>query len=177
MNVGWPTHHGCTLLNGSLDCSLFCKDSLHLVEQGNIKLATSIVSTLTAQNNQINFLFKIHNKFYSSVSRQSVPATISFSFKEDDFPLLTNVGWPVAKCGNCSNHVTARSIVVLSNVNEIVNCLGQVMSSNVCSSNVSKQNACNVSSVSISKIVAPLTVSKLVYSTIVSKVISVTRVM
>ena len=175
MNVCWPTDHGWTLLNGSLDCLLFCKDSVHLVEQGNIKLATSIVSTLTAHNNQINFLFKIHNKFYSNVARKSVPATISFSFKEDDFPSLTNAGWPVAKSGNCSNHVTARSIVVLSNVNEIVNHLCQVMSSNVCSSNVGKQNACNVNSVS--KLVEPLTVSKPVYPTIVSKVISVTRVM
>ena len=40
--------HEWTLLNGFLDCSLFYKDSLHLVQQGNVKLAKSIVSTLTA---------------------------------------------------------------------------------------------------------------------------------
>ena len=51
--------------------------------------------TLTAQNNQVNFSFKIRNKLYSDVSKQSVPATFSFSFKEDDFPPLTNVGQPV----------------------------------------------------------------------------------
>ena len=35
--------HGWNLPNGSLDCFLFYKDSLHLVEQGNFKLAKSIV--------------------------------------------------------------------------------------------------------------------------------------
>ena len=81
---------------------------------------------LTAQNNQINFSFKNCNTLYSDVSKQSVPATISFSFKEDffppedDFPPLTNVFRPVSKSGNCSNHVAARSIVVLSNVSGYV---------------------------------------------------------
>ena len=102
--------HGWTLLNGSLYCSLFYKDSLHLAEQGNVKLAKSIVSTLTAQNNQINFSFKFRKTLYSDVSKQSVPATISFSFKEDDFPPLTSVFRPVSKS------VAARSIVVSSNV-------------------------------------------------------------
>ena len=37
--------NGWTLPNGSLDCFLFHKDSLHVVEQGNDKLAKSIVST------------------------------------------------------------------------------------------------------------------------------------
>ena len=57
---------------------------------------------------------------YSDVSKQSIAATISFSFKEDGFLPLINVGRPVSKSGNSSNHVTARSIVVSSNVNEIV---------------------------------------------------------
>ena len=48
-----------------------------------------------------------------------------FSFKEDDFLPLTNVGRPVSKSGNCSNLVTARSIVVASNVSEIVKRLYQ----------------------------------------------------
>ena len=85
-----------------------CKDPLHLVEQGNVKLEKLTVSMLTPQINQMNF--------YSDISKQSVPASISFSFKEDDFPLLTNVCRPVSKSGNCSNHVNARSIVVSSNV-------------------------------------------------------------
>ena len=78
--------HGWIPTNGSLDCSLFYKDSLHFVELGNGKLAKL---TLTAQNKQINFLCKNRNILCSDVSKQSVPATISFSFKEDDFPPLS----------------------------------------------------------------------------------------
>ena len=36
-----------TPANGSLDCSLFYKDLLHLIEQDNAKLAKSITLTLT----------------------------------------------------------------------------------------------------------------------------------
>ena len=35
--------HGSTLSNASVDCSLFYKDSIHLVEQRNIKLTKLIV--------------------------------------------------------------------------------------------------------------------------------------
>ena len=120
------------------------------------------MSTLTAQNNQINFLFKIRNTLYSNFSKkQSFPTAISFSFNEDDFPPLTNVT-------NCSNHVIARSIVVSSNISGTVKRLYQCKSvKTVCSSNASKQNVCNVSSVS--KPVEPLTAIKPVCSTIVSK--------
>ena len=38
---------GWTHPNRSLNCSLFYKDSLHLFEQGNVKLAKSTLSTLT----------------------------------------------------------------------------------------------------------------------------------
>ena len=120
------------------------------------------MSTLTAQNNQINFLFRSCNKLCSDVSKQFVPATISFSFKEDDFPPLTNVFRPVSKS------VAARSIVVLSNVSGHVKRFYQYKPVKaVCSSNVSKQNACNVSSVS--ELFKPLTVNKPVCLTIVSK--------
>ena len=46
--------HGWTLANGSLDCSLFYKDLLHLIEQGNVKLAKSIALTITSLYNHIN---------------------------------------------------------------------------------------------------------------------------
>ena len=81
--------HGWMLTNGPLDCSLFYKDSLHFVEQGKGKLAKSIVSTLAAQNKQINCSCKNRNILYSDDSKQSLPRTISFSFKEDDFPPLS----------------------------------------------------------------------------------------
>ena len=164
--------HGWTLQNGSLDCCFFYKDSLHLVEQGNVKLAKSIVSTLTTQNNQINFSLKNRSRLYSDVSKQFVSAAISFYFKEDDLPPLTNVCWPVSKSGNCSNHVAAINTVVLPNVSGIVKRFYQFNSvKTVCSSNVSKQNSCNVSSVS--KLAKPLTVNKPVCSTIL-KLVSAT---
>ena len=77
--------HGWTLMNGSLVCSLFCKDSLHLVEEGIFKLTKSIASTLTVRNNRINFSCNNRNTLYSDVSKQSVLATIFFSLNEDDF--------------------------------------------------------------------------------------------
>ena len=122
-----------------------------------------IKSTCTEQSNK--FLVQKSCLIYSDVSKQSVPATISFSFKEDDFPPLTNVFQPVSKSGNCNNHVIARSIVVSSNVSGHVKCFYQCKP--VCSSNVNKQNTCNISS--FSKLVKPLTVSKPVSSTIISK--------
>ena len=86
----------------------------------------------------------------------------------NNFPPLTNVFRPVSKSENCSNHVTARRIVVSSNVSGHVKRFYQCKPVKaVCFSNVSKQNACNVSSVS--KLVKPLTVSKPVCLTIVSK--------
>ena len=92
------------------------------------------------RNNQINFSSKNRNTLYSHVSKQSVPATISFSFKKDDFAPLTNVCRPVSKSGNCSNHVTARSIVVSSNVSGHVKGLYQCKPVKVvCSSNVSTE--------------------------------------
>ena len=104
--------HGWTLPKELLDCSLFYKDSLHLVGQGNVKLSKLIVSILTAQNNQITFSPKNRNTLYSDVSKQSFSAaTLSFSFKGDNFSPLTNVCQHVSKSGNYSNHVTGRSIV------------------------------------------------------------------
>ena len=123
------------------------------------------MSTLTARNNQINFSSSNRSTLYSDVSKQSVPATVSLSFRKDDFPQTTSVCRPVSKSGNCRNHVTARSNVVLSNVSGHIKRLYQWKP--VCSSNVSKQNACNVSSVS--KLFKPLTVRKPVCLTIVSK--------
>ena len=79
---------------------------------------------------------------------------------------MNTVDRPVSKSGNSSNHVTAKSIAVSSNVSEIVKRLYQCKPGEaVCSSNVSKPNACNVSSVS--KLVEPLTFNKPVCSTFV----------
>ena len=46
--------HGWTFANDSLDCYLFYKDLLLLIEQGNVKLAKSISLTISSQYNHIN---------------------------------------------------------------------------------------------------------------------------
>ena len=102
---------------------------------------------------------------HSEVSKHSVPATISVSFKEDDFPPLTNVCRTVSISVNCNNHVTSRSILISSYVSGHVKRLYHCKPVKIiCFSNVSKQNACNVSSVS--ELVKSLTVSKPVCSTL-----------
>ena len=76
---------------------------------------------------------------------------------------MSNVCRPISKSINDSNYITARSILVSSNVSGLVKLMYQcklVMAAY--SSNVSKQNACSVSSVS--KLVKSLTVSKPVVS-------------
>ena len=85
----------------------------------------SIVSRLTARNNQINSSSNNHNTSHSDVSKQFIPATIYFPFKEVDFSSLSNVCRPISKSVNNSNHVTAKSILVLPKVSETVKRLYQ----------------------------------------------------
>ena len=105
--------HGFKHTNGSLDWSLLYKDSLHLVKQGNIKLAKSVLSMLTAWNNLSINSSPIIKTLYSDVSKQFVPVTISFSFKEDDFPSLLDVFQPITKSVNNSSYVTARNVHII----------------------------------------------------------------
>ena len=81
---------------------------------------------------------------------------------------MTNVCRPVSKSVNCSNPITARCILLSSNVSGHVKRLYQCKPVKAaCSRNVSKQKVYNVSSAS--KLVKPLTASKPVHSTIASK--------
>ena len=75
------------------------KDSLNFFEQGNVELAKSILSTLNARSNQINFSSNNRNTIYIVASKQYVPATGSFFFNEDFFSSLANVLRPVTKFG------------------------------------------------------------------------------
>ena len=86
--------HGWTFASGSLDCSLLYKDLLHLIEQGNVKLAKSITLTITSQYNHINLSSTNNNMSYSDITRQKVQS-ISFSLNEHDFPTLSNVCQPI----------------------------------------------------------------------------------
>ena len=64
--------HGWTFANGSLDCSLFYKDLLHLIEEGNVKLAKSLSLTISSQYNHINLSSTNSNTSYSDITRQKV---------------------------------------------------------------------------------------------------------
>ena len=87
--------HGWTFANGSLDCSLFYQDLLHLIEQGNIKLAKSITLTITSRYKDVNLSSTNSNTSYSDITRQKVQSTVSFSLNEHDFPTLSNVCQPI----------------------------------------------------------------------------------
>ena len=87
--------HGWTFANGSLDCSLFYQDLLHLIEQGNIKLAKSITLTITSRYKDINLSSTNSNTSYRDITRQKVESTISFSLNEHNFPSLSNVCQPI----------------------------------------------------------------------------------
>ena len=160
--------HGWTFANGSLDCSLFYKDLLHLIEQGNVKLAKSITLTITSRCNHTNLYSTNSNTSYSDITRQKVQSTISFSLNEHDFPPLSNVCQPILsnvsesrlyqrKPASNVNLVSVRvSPVYVSSVSELVKPLN--ISKPFCSSNATKRNICNASSVS--QLIKPLNVRK-----------------
>ena len=95
--------HGWTFANGSLDCSLFYKDLLHLIEQGNIKLTKSIKLIITLRYKDINLSSTDSNMPYSDITRQKAESTIYFSLNEHDFPPLSNVSQSLKR--NLVNHV------------------------------------------------------------------------
>ena len=76
-------NHGWTFVNGSLDCSLFYKDMLHLIEKGNVKL-----TSITSRYNHINLSSTNSNTPYSDITRQNVQSTISFLLNEHDFSTI-----------------------------------------------------------------------------------------
>ena len=160
--------HGWTFANGSLDCSLFYKDMLHLIDKGNVKLAKSITLSITSRYSHINLSSTNSNTSYSDITRQKVQSTISFLLNEHYFPPLSNVCQsilsnvsesrlyqrkPASNVKLVSVHV---SPVYASSVSELVKPLNN--SKPVCSSNATQRNACNGNSVS--QLIKPLNVSK-----------------
>ena len=164
--------HEWTVANGSLDCHLFYKDLLKLIEQGNVKLAKLITLTITSQYHHINLFPSKSNTSYSDITRQKVESTISFSLNEHEVPPLSNVCHPILsnvsesrlyQCKPASNlklvsvHV---SLVYTSSVSELVKSLN--VSKLFCSRNATKHSVCKVRSVS--QLVKPLNVGKTVSS-------------
>ena len=85
-----------TLANGFLDFSLFYKDLLHLIEEGNVKLTKSITLTIThPRYNHINLSSTNSNTSYSGITRQKAQNAISFSLNDQNFPPLSNICQPI----------------------------------------------------------------------------------
>ena len=148
--------YGWTLPNGSLGCSLFYKDILHLFEQWNVKLAKSMVSTLTARSYQINLSSKNRNLLLVISLKNLFQLLFLFPLiqeDDDDWPMFIDLSLNL-------DIVVTMSLLEVS----LFRLMLVDMLNVVCSSNFSKQNACNVSSAS--KLVKSLTVSKPVCSTI-----------
>ena len=178
--------HEWTFANGSLDCSLFYKDLLHLIEKGNNKLTKSITLTITSRYNYINLIFTNSNTSYSDITWWKVQSTISFSLNEHDFPPLSNVCQPilsnvsesrlyqrkpVSNVKLLSVHVspvyassvselvkpsTKRNVCNASNVSQFTKPLN--VSKPLCSSKATKHNVCNA--ISVIQLIKPLNVSK-----------------
>ena len=160
--------HGWTFANGSLDCSLFYEDMLHLIEKGNVKLAKSITLSITSRYNHINLSSTNSSTSYSDITRQKVQSTISFLLNEHDFPPLSNVYQAILsnvsesrlyqrKPGSNVKLVSVHvSPVYASSVSELVKPLNY--SKPVCSSNATQRNVCNYSSVI--QLTKPLNISK-----------------
>ena len=71
--------YGWTRENGMLNPYLYFKDNVHLIEQGNAKLASSILAII---NDNIN----VPARGQSEITNHK--NAVSFPFKDDDFPPL-----------------------------------------------------------------------------------------
>ena len=75
--------------NGALNNKLFYRDNLHLIEAGNMKLADSINRAINSISNISLTIVKNTSATYKEVVR-----TKSFTFEENEFPLLTKLMLP-----------------------------------------------------------------------------------
>ena len=73
-------HTDWTLQDGSLKSNLFYTDKLHLIEEGNVKLAASIYNSIN-HNTSINKIVSISSKMFACHT--------SFILKQEDFPMLS----------------------------------------------------------------------------------------
>ena len=73
-------HTDWTLQDGSLKPNLFYTDKLHLIEEGNVKLAASIYNSIN-HNTSINKIVSISSKMFACHT--------SFILKQEDFPMLS----------------------------------------------------------------------------------------
>ena len=81
--------NGWTLPNGVLEPSLFFRDSLHLVEEGSVKLTKLIINS-TALTNSTCFSSNADKRYsYSTTCKSKDLISFALTLNEADFPLLS----------------------------------------------------------------------------------------
>ena len=141
-----------TLQDGSLKPNLFYVDKLHLVEDGNAKLAESIVNAIKTNVNNYN---------HTTTSSILLSNTKEFHFNQEDFsPLPCNLFVRNAVCNPvkpvvkwCSNTLVTSKSVNCHNVrlNKPVGSCNVRTIKPVCSRNVRPSKPANTSNVNYSK--------------------------
>ena len=147
-----------TLQDGSLKPNLFYVDKLHLAEDGNAKLAESIVNAINTN---------VNNYKNATTSSNLLSNTKEFHFNQEDFPPLfvrnavCNPVRPVVKW--CSNTLVTSKSVNCHNVrlNKPVGSCNVRTIKPVCSRNVRPSKLANTSNVNYSK---PICTSNVNYS-------------
>ena len=73
-------HIDWTFQDGSLKPNLFYADKLHLIKEGNAKLAASIFNSINPNASNINEIVSVSSKVFA--------CNTGFNLKQEDFPLL-----------------------------------------------------------------------------------------
>ena len=97
--------NGWTLPNGDVDHSLFFRDSVHLIEAGNVKLAKFIINSIALTNN-IYFSSNSDKRYsYSDTCKNKASISFALALNEAD---LTPLSPPTHahKCKHYSNNCT-----------------------------------------------------------------------
>ena len=71
--------NGWTLPNGNLDLSLFVRDSLLLIEEGNLKLAKLIINSIALTNNTGK------RYSYNNICKNKASVSFALTLNEADF--------------------------------------------------------------------------------------------
>ena len=80
--------NGWTLPNGDLDPSLFFRDSLHLLKEGNVKLGKLIINSIALTNNTC-FSSNTDKRYsYSDTCKSKDSISFALTLNEADFPPL-----------------------------------------------------------------------------------------
>ena len=78
--INFINHTDWTFQDGSLKPNLFYADKLHLIEEGNAKLAASIYNSINPNASNINEILSVSSKVFA--------CDTDFNLKQEDFPML-----------------------------------------------------------------------------------------